>query len=147
MEGEVAFELGMCDWEVSVAVCIGWMYCFHASIKAQDEEAQVEPQAKAIRDCYLAPELIKLELSSWRLSIVTYCPNVSCINEGCSVYLPEEVSAVFCIKVKLDVTCLIDEVYASVCALETAWSKLTNAPASHTVCTSAEVSFFIGKDA
>jgi len=53
VEGEVAFEVGMDDREVVVIFFVGRIDGFHATVEAEDEIVEVEPQAQAIADRYL----------------------------------------------------------------------------------------------
>ena len=143
MEGEVALELGMDYGEMSVVVGIGWMYGFHAAIESKDEVVEVKAQSKTIGDGYLLPKFFEAELTSRLLFIVANCPNITRIDKGCTVNLPKEMCSVLCIQVKLDVTCLIDEVDTSVIPLECARPKFSNTPTTDTVGTAAEISLFV----
>jgi hypothetical protein len=48
VEGKVATELGMYNGEMPVAIPIGRMYCFHASIESKDEIIEVETKSETI---------------------------------------------------------------------------------------------------
>lgn len=48
VESKVAFELGMCYREMSVAVGIGGIDGFHARIESKDEEVEVETDAETV---------------------------------------------------------------------------------------------------
>ena len=114
MEGKVAFELGMYNWVMSVTICIGGMYCFHAAIESEDEIVKVKTKTKTIGNSYLPPEFIELKLASRLIFIVSDCPYITCINEGCAIEFPEKMCSVFNIQVKFDVTRLVNEVDTTV---------------------------------
>ena len=42
VESEVALEVWVCYGEMSVAVCVGRMDCFHATIESKDKVVEVE---------------------------------------------------------------------------------------------------------
>lgn len=146
MEGEVALEAGMCDGKMSAAVCIGWMYGFHATVESKDEVVEIETKAETVGDCNLPPELIELKLSARLVFVVAYGPDVASINEGRAVQFPEKVGTVFHIHIELDVACLVDEIDTSIRTLETARTEFANAPAADAVCSTAEIPLLVRQD-
>ena len=60
--------------------------------------------------------------------------------------LPKQMRAVFGVKVELNVSSLVDEVDSSVAPVECTRAQSAHIPSAHAVGTSAEISFFIGKN-
>ena len=67
-------------------------------------------------------------------------PDVTSINEGCTIKLPEEISAIFGTKVKFHIARLIDEVDAAISTTKSSWSEFSHSPSSHRVGTTRKIS-------
>ena len=136
----------MYDGIMALAVGIGWMNGFHATVEPYDEVVEVETKPHAVGNCYLPPELVEMELSSRLVWVVTNGPNVACIYESRSVQFPEEMRSILYVQVELDVASLVDKVNVSARATESARTKLADTPSADAVGTAAEIAFLVGQD-
>ena len=119
---------------------VGRIDGFHTHIEAKNEIAKVKAQANTVSHSYLLIEIGEMELSTWLLCIRTQSPDVSCINEGCTIKLPEEISAIFGTKVEFHIARLIDEVDATISTTKSSWSEFSHSPSSHRVGSTREIS-------
>ena len=95
MEGEIALEFGMDDGEMLALGCVGRIDGLHTAIETENEIIQVEANAKAIGNGYLAVEIVKAEDTIGLVGIVANVPNVARIHEDGTCKFPEEARAVF----------------------------------------------------
>ena len=131
----------MDDGVMLTACRISWIDRFHASIKTEEEVAEVQAHAKAVSDSHIAQDILESELSSRLALIVAYGPYITGIDESGAIEFPEEEGTIFKVEVEPDVARLVDEVDTSVCSLVRAWPEFPHAPSSHTVSSTREVSF------
>ena len=131
VEREVALEVGMDNGIVVARIGVGRVDGLHTCIKAHDKE--VGTKAHTVSHGYLSPEGVEVELSARLVCIVADGPDVAGIEEDGSIEFPEHVGAVLHVHVEFHISRLVDEVDASVCALERARTKTAHRP-SPSIC-------------
>ena len=141
MEGEVAAEVGMHNGVMLTVIVVGRIDRLHTHVEAQDEVIEVEAQPQAVRRGNLLIKLIKLELATRLLSVVTQRPDVTRVDECCALKFPKEECAVFHVQVQLHVTRLIDEIDAPVLTFVASRTQLTHAPASDAIGAAGKITF------
>ena len=136
MEGKIPTEFRMDQRVVRLVLSlIGRIDGLHTSIETQHEEVEVQSQAEAVARSQVRHHSSKGELSSRLLFIISESPDVTRIDKGCSVELPEQVGAILQVQVQLQVAGLGDEVYPTVLVLIASWAQTSHRPASHAVRT------------
>ena len=106
MPGEAVFE--WVEVEVSAAAGVVWGVEPEAEIDAQDKYSEVVAHSEACVQRYLLGECIETELSAWAFFVFLQQPDVSSIDEKCSVkvgYYPEPV---FGVHLELECSCLVE---------------------------------------
>lgn len=142
MELEVATKARMQDGVVFVIVAIGGIDGLHGKVKTQDEVVEIESKTKTIGHSKLLIEMIQPELTTGLIGIVAQGPDITGIDEGCSVELPEEESAVLHTQIELHVAGLIDEVDAAIRPPEASRAQSAYAPTTNRVGTTGKVALF-----
>ena len=123
VEGEVTIQIRMSDRVVLTSCFVGWVDGFHTSIEANDKEIEVQTQTDAVAEGDLLEELVETEFSFWLVLVLTDSPDVSSVNEKCSIEFPKEEGSILYTEIELDVSTLVQEVDLSVCSLVGAWTE------------------------
>ena len=89
----------MDDGVMLTACRISWIDSFHASIKTEEEVAEVQAHAKAISDSHIAQDILESELSSRLALIVANGPYITGIDESGAIEFPEEEGTIFKVEV------------------------------------------------
>ena len=89
VEGEVTIQIRMSDRVVLTGGFVGWVDGFHTSIEANDKEIEVQTQTDAVAEGDLLVELVETEFSFWLVLVLTDSPDVSSVNEKCSIEFPK----------------------------------------------------------
>lgn len=113
MECKVSAEIRVND-RIFPLVAVCRIDGFHSSVESDNEKVKIHAEAYSVAYGNLFVELIKSERTAWLVFIVADSPDVAGIDEEGSIELPKEEGSVFKVEVKLDVTRLVNEVYASV---------------------------------
>ena len=136
MKAEVPVQIRMSDRKMLFAVFVNRVDRFHAHVESENKIIEIQSHPQSVGHCYLFVKLIKLELPSRLLSVVSQCPYIAGIDEEGTVELPEEYGSVFQVQVQLHVAGLIDEIDSTVVAFKFARSESSHAPSSYRVGTS-----------
>ena len=141
VEGKVAAKARMQNRIVLARSGMGWVHGLHAEVEAQDKVVEIQSETKSVGHSQFAEETMEAELPALLVGIIAQGPDVSGINEGCTVEFPEEERAVFEVQVDFHVARLVDEVDASAGAPEATRPQFAHAPATHRVGTTREIAF------
>ena len=146
MKCKIPFQIRMPQGIMLVPVGISRIDGLHASVEAEDEIIEVQPQAETVCNSHLLIEVFETELSSRLFRITAQCPDVPGIHEGGTIQFPEQMRAILCIQVQLHVARLVDEVYPAVHATELARPEFPHAPAPDRVGSAGKIAFLEGED-
>ncbi len=123
VEGEITAEVWMNDGIAMLSTGIDGIDGLHTTIETEDEEVEVEADAKTIGEGNLLIELIKLKLTTRLAGIVANGPDIAGIHENGTLDLPEQLAAELHAGIELDIACLIEEVTI---AWERTWAQITH---------------------
>ena len=76
VESKITTEFGMYNREMFFPVTEHRIDSFHAAVKTQDKEVQIQPQAQPVGHCYLLIEFVEFKFAARLIFVITQCPNV-----------------------------------------------------------------------
>ena len=110
VESNITTEFGMYNREMFFPVTEHRIDSFHAAVKTQDKEVQIQPQAQPVGHCYLLIEFVEFKFAARLIFVITQCPNVTRIHKDCSSEFPEKTCTVLDTRIQLNIPRLIHEI-------------------------------------
>ena len=78
---------------------ISWINSLHTKVKAQNEIVEIQAQPKTITHGEISYQPPPRELPAWLIFIISEYPNITSIQESCTIELPEQMGTIFQIQV------------------------------------------------
>ena len=71
VESKITTEFGMYNREMFFPVTEHRIDSFHAAVKTQDKEVQIQPQAQPVGHCYLLIEFVEFKFAARLIFVIT----------------------------------------------------------------------------